>query len=89
MAKRRMLKKELTNRVLSIGYCYLAINDLNKAKQSQEDVTKTLFQLSEIHKDFISRVNHVAPGNARKYFQHLTADFKKALETIVLPEIEA
>lgn len=89
MANRRTLKKEISRRILNIGYCYLAINDCNAEKRSGEAVATTIAKLSQIHHEFISRVNHTDPGNAKKYYQRLKKDFKAALEGVVLPEIDA
>ncbi len=82
MANRRTLKKDINyicNELLAEN---VAIS-LYKKDANLEDVNNALAKIIVMQDDFIRRISHTEPGNAKKFYARLKKDFNAQVEEII------
>jgi hypothetical protein len=73
MAKRRTIKREITNACASIFSECLAVSLYGPNKDRAQAL---LYSIIKLEIDYVSRVSHVEPGMpAKKYFKDLVEKF--------------
>lgn len=82
MASRRQLKKNIDSIIGElISECFIRYQyspDMDKEK-----ALDLINGLLETDAEFVKRINHTEPGNARQYYKTLYADFNNAVDGII------
>lgn len=82
MASRRNLKKNITSIISElITECFVRIDCIpGTDKSAAEDI---IAELIEIDADFICRISHTEPGEAKKYYRSLCSAFNEKIDAVV------
>ncbi len=82
MAKRRTLKKDI-NHICSELFAECVAMTHYKADMKQEDADKVMTRILLTHDEFVSRISHTEPGNAKEFYKKLRTDFNAQVGDIV------
>lgn len=81
MAKRRILKKNI-NYICSELFAECVALMQYKLNVSQADVDNVMKRILLMQDEFINRISHTEPGNAKKFYIKLRKDFNAQVEDI-------
>ncbi len=82
MASRRKLKKEIGYVIGDIfTECLVYANFVPGTDKEAAD--KLILDLLKIDDEFISRINHTEPGNAKKFYSNLYNEFNDKINAII------
>ncbi len=82
MASRRNLKKDISYIIGDIFTECLIYKELVPGTD-QEAADSLLVDLLRIDNEFITRISHTEPGNAKKYYGALVKDFQDSISEIL------
>lgn len=82
MASRRNLKKDISYIIGDIFTECLIYKELVPGTD-QEAADSLLVDLLRIDNEFITRISHTEPGNAKKYYCALVKDFQDSISEIL------
>lgn len=82
MASRRNLKKDISYIIGDIFTECLIYKELVPGTD-QEAADSLLVDLLRIDNEFITRISHTEPGNAKKYYSALVKDFQDSISEIL------
>lgn len=75
--KRRILKKQVKNDFNDLLFLYYLIHTQESPATRQE-----IKNVLDRRWDYVSRISHTEPGNARKYYRKLYQDLTAELDTL-------
>ena len=82
MANRRNLKKNI-NYISSELLAECITLSLYKKDVKQEDVDSILAKLLALRDEFVCRISHTEPGNAKKFYAQLQKEFNEQVKDII------
>lgn len=82
MAKRRELKKKV-NYIASELFMECLVNKLYVPGTDPDKADKLLGKILDMQNDYLSRISHTEPGNAKNYYKKLQADFDTKVQEII------
>ncbi|MBO7247200.1 MAG: hypothetical protein J6V02_02505 [Bacteroidaceae bacterium] len=82
MASRRNLKKVISDIIGDIlSECIIYANYVPGV--DQKAVGELMYELLEIDEEFLSRISHTEPGNAKQYYRAFYADFDNRVNAVI------
>lgn len=82
MASRRDLKRDISYVIGDIFTECLIYKELVPGT-NQKEAEKLIVDLLRIDNEFITRISHTEPGNAKQYYRTLVKDFQKEISTVI------
>ena len=82
MAKRRELKKKV-NYIASELFIECLINKLYVPGTNKEQADLLMGEILTMQNDFLSRISHTEPGNAKGFYKQFRADFDAKVQEII------
>ena len=82
MASRRHLKRDISYVIGDIFTECLVYKELVPGT-SQEEAEKIILDLLKIDNEYITRISHTEPGNAKEYYRTLIKDFQKQISEVI------
>lgn len=82
MANRRELKKYV-NYVTSELFIECLVNKLYVPNTDKEKADKLMAEILNLQNDFINRISHTEPGNAKGYYKKFYSDFNEHINQII------
>ena len=82
MASRRDLKRDISYVIGDIFTECLIYKELVPGT-NQKEAEKLIVDLLRIDNEFITRISHTEPGNAKQYYRTLVKDFQKEITTVI------
>ena len=82
MAKRRELKKKV-NYISSELFMECLVNKLYVPGTDKDKADQLMSEVLNMQNDFLSRISHTEPGNAKGYYKKLLADFDAKVQEII------
>lgn len=82
MAKRKELKKKV-NYISSELFMECLVNKLYVPGTDKDKADQLMSEVLNMQNDFLSRISHTEPGNAKGYYKKLQADFDAKVQEII------
>ena len=82
MASRRHLKRDISYVIGDIFTECLIYKELVPGT-NKDEAEKLIVDLLRIDNEFITRIIHTEPGNAKKYYSQLVKDFQKSISEVI------
>ena len=82
MASRRDLKRDISYVIGDIFTECLIYKELVPGT-NQKEAEKLIVDLLRIDNEFITRISHTEPGNAKQYYRTLVKDFQTEISTVI------
>ncbi|MBO6077497.1 MAG: hypothetical protein J6P66_01945 [Bacteroidaceae bacterium] len=82
MASRRHLKRDISYVIGDIFTECLVYKELVPGT-SQEEAEKIILDLLKIDNEYITRISHTEPGNAKQYYNKLIKDFQTSMSDVI------
>lgn len=82
MASRRDLKRDISYVIGDIFTECLIYKELVPGT-NQKEAEKLIVDLLRIDNEFITRISHTEPGNAKQYYHTLVKDFQKEISKVI------
>ena len=82
MASRRDLKRDISYVIGDIFTECLIYKELVPCTNHKE-AEKLIVDLLRIDNEFITRISHTEPGNAKQYYRTLVKDFQKEISKVI------
>jgi len=82
MASRRDLKRDISYVIGDIFTECLIYKELVPGT-NQKEAEKLIVDLLRIDNEFITRISHTEPGNAKQYYRTLVKDFQKEISAVI------
>ncbi len=82
MAKRKDLKKNI-NYICSELFAECVALSLYKLNVKQEDIDNLMTRILLMQDEFISRISHTEPGNAKGFYKRLCSDLNEQTNDII------
>ena len=82
MASRRDLKRDISYVIGDIFTECLIYKELVPGT-NKDEAEKLIVDLLRIDNEFITRISHTEPGNAKKYYSQLVKDFQKSISEVI------
>ena len=82
MASRRDLKKDINYVIGDIFTECLIYKELVPGT-NKDEAEKLIVDLLRIDNEFITRISHTEPGNAKGYYSALVKDFQKEISAVI------
>ncbi len=82
MASRRHLKRDISYVIGDIFTECLIYKELVPGT-NRDEAEKLIVDLLRIDNEFITRISHTEPGNAKKYYSQLVKDFQKSISEVI------
>ncbi len=82
MASRRDLKRDISYVIGDIFTECLIYKELVPGT-NQKEAEKLIVDLLRIDNEFITRISHTEPGNAKEYYRTLVKDFQKEISAVI------
>lgn len=82
MASRRDLKRDISYVIGDIFTECLIYKELVPGTDKDE-AEKLIVDLLRIDNEFITRISHTEPGNAKQYYRALIKDFQKEISEVI------
>ena len=82
MASRRDLKRDISYVIGDIFTECLIYKELVPGTD-QKEAEKLIVDLLRIDNEFITRISHTEPGNAKGYYRTLVKDFQKEISAVI------
>ena len=82
MASRRNLKKVISDIIGDIlSECIIYANYVPGV--DEKEVSDLMLELLDIDEEFIARISHTEPGNAKKYYRAFYTDFDNRINAVI------
>ncbi|BEG98164.1 hypothetical protein [Bacteroides sedimenti] len=82
MASRKNLKKHV-NYIVGELFTECMINSLYVPGTDKEKADELMGQILEMQQEFVSRISHTQPGNAKLFYKKFKEDFGVQIKTII------
>ena len=82
MASRRHLKRDISYVIGDIFTECLIYKELVPGT-NKDEAEKLIVDLLRIDNEFITRISHTEPGNAKKDYSQLVKDFQKSISEVI------
>ena len=82
MASRRQLKKDISYVIGDLFTESLVLKELIPGTD-KDAADKIIVDLLKIDNEFITRISHTEPGNAKQYYRTLIKDFQTGITGVV------
>lgn len=82
MASRRDLKKDISYVIGDVFTECLVYKELVPGTNKKE-ADKIIVDLLKIDNEFITRISHTEPGNAKQYYRTLIKDFQTSMSSVI------
>lgn len=82
MASRRNLKKVISDIIGDVlTECIICANYVPGI--DQKAISDIMLELIDIDEEFIARISHTEPGNAKQYYRAFYADFDNRINAVI------
>ncbi len=82
MASRRQLKKDISYVIGDLFTECLVSKELIPGT-NKDEADKIIVELLRLDNEFITRISHTEPGNAKQYYKALIKDFQSGITSVV------